>query len=151
MRLSFVIGQIRTKDGGGDMEASSRSALVIEDSADVADILKIWLEKRGWRIVICAMRDEAIDILRQQSFNLILLDYCMRGMSAEEFVPKARNLNPAAKLMLVTANDSCYEIASTLGIGATLHKPFDEDFLISNVNRLFSRPSSKMQLRPADV
>lgn len=113
-------------------------ALIIEDSVDLSDLMGKWLMAIGCRARVVDNRDSALHLLRQYSFSIILMDYRMPGMSAEEFVPIARVLRPESIMLLMTADPNAYELAAKMRISYVLNKPFDDDFLTSTVERLLT-------------
>ena len=56
-----------------------RTVLIIEDDADIADLERIQLERAGFAVATVAMPEDALDQLRRQPIDVVLLDYRLPG------------------------------------------------------------------------
>lgn len=122
-------------------------ALIIEDSVEIAEAIACWLSLNGWRVRTCGSRDAAIHVLNEARADLILLDHRMPGMTAEIFVPLIRAMLPSPKILFMSGGMDLFEMASKLGIGNALQKPFDNGLLLSSIHRIMSaEPAGRFTL-----
>lgn len=79
------------------------SILVIDDDPDAAKTLAQLLTALGVKDVREASSGEmALDILKTQSFSMILVDYRMQGMNGVEFLEKVRAKGDETPILLVS-------------------------------------------------
>lgn len=101
--------------------------LIVDDNVLIRTMIKDVLEKMLHQVVGEAENgDEAIKAFRELSPELVLLDLIMPGKTGLEVLEALRLINPAAKVVMVTAVDQD-EVSNSLiekGATAILHKPF---------------------------
>jgi len=77
-----------------EMSVASRSTiLVVEDEKEIARMIQILLEARGFATLVSHSGDEALVCLRDQAVDLVLLDIMMPGMDGFEV---CRRLKPTS-------------------------------------------------------
>jgi PAS domain S-box-containing protein len=123
-------GEIRHERAlNGLLHAPSGAAtiLVVEDDADVRDMITDMLSHLGYRTVVATTGAEALTRLRRQSaVDLLFTDIVMpAGMSGIELARKARDLRPGLKILL-SSGHAGNEIKSHLlrGQFAFISKPY---------------------------
>ena len=52
----------------------SKCVLIVEDDANIADLLRLYLEKEDFRVVIAPDGGQGVELFRKEKPNLILLD-----------------------------------------------------------------------------
>jgi len=82
--------------------SSGYTVAVVDDSAEYLAATKMTLEREGHRVLTCAGGAEALELLRTQPVDLVLLDYFMPGMTGEEVVKQLRQFNPYVQVILQT-------------------------------------------------
>jgi DNA-binding response OmpR family regulator len=102
--------------------------LVVDDDADLINILKVKLESEGFFVLPALDAEAAIRTLHQVPVDLILLDIMMPRVSGFDFL-KAIAKDPllrGPKVLLLTAAGSAEQIKEGLSLGATDYviKPF---------------------------
>ena len=65
---------------------SSATILLVEDDVPYADATRMLLERDGYEVLIATNGIEALDLLRERSIDLVLLDYVMPRMTGEQVV-----------------------------------------------------------------
>lgn len=97
-----------------------------------------WLLQRGIPTSNAQTQEEALLLLRQKQFSMLLLDYAMlAGLPMTDFLAMARESVPKLQVILTTNDKNAYEIAAKAGVSSVILKPYDEEFLLSYVSRLF--------------
>ena len=107
--------------------------LVVDDSRAQRRMLSVQLSRWGYDVTEAASADEALERCRAQSFQLVLSDWMMPGMTGLEFCRAFRALpgEGYGYFILLTAKSDKTEIASGLEAGADdfLTKPVSADEL----------------------
>src|SRR6185295_19269813 len=102
-----------------------RRVLVIEDDHDTREMLEIALSKQQCEVMSCESRDDGYALL-MSGWNpeLVLLDYCMQGMEAEEFMQKLIESGvKLPRIVVMTAAGAAEARAKKLGVPEVLRKP----------------------------
>src|SRR5438105_2712859 len=95
---------------------NATSILVVDDEPDIRDMLSILLSEQGFSIKTSSNFYSALYILEQdKNIAYMLLDYNMPGMPTQQFLNRARVLNPEIRIVLMTAADRVAEKARHLG------------------------------------
>jgi DNA-binding NtrC family response regulator len=103
--------------------ASSRRILVVDDEADVLEFLRIYLESLEWDVATATSADEALRLIEDEPFFLIITDIAMPDMDGYEFMSKVRELKLATQMAVMTGFG--YNPEHTLvKVNKTMHCPF---------------------------
>src|SRR5207302_2431372 len=84
-------------------EQQQERILILDDEAAILHALRRTFEGAGYRVTACLDPTEALEKLRHGSFQLISADYMMPAMSGSEFLVAAREIQPNAMRILITA------------------------------------------------
>ncbi len=105
-----------------------REILVVDDNADSVAILRAFLTARGYGVAAASNGMEALDCLRRQVFDLVLLDVMMPGMSGFDVLSHLRQDAATARLpvILLTAKVEDEDLVTGYSGGADYYitKPF---------------------------
>src|SRR6056297_1909827 len=101
--------------------------LWVDDEIDLLKPHILFLEEKGYQLMTTTNADDAFDLLANESFDLILLDEHMPGLSGLEALSKIKNLNPAAPVIMITKSEE--ENIMEDAIGSQIN-----DYLIKPVN-----------------
>jgi DNA-binding NtrC family response regulator len=112
----------------------SKIVLVIEDDEDSANSIAEMLTFLGHKSVLENCRDVALQRLEESTFDVLLMDLRMPGMSAEVFVGEVRKRYPDIHTVLISGNANVKDITKTLKLDGSLHKPFTIDELAKVMN-----------------
>jgi signal transduction histidine kinase len=119
------------------METPSASILVIDDEVGMREGCRRALIPHGFRVSTAEHGAEALQILRDEAFDLILLDAMMPGMSGLELLDRIRQQDPDIVCVMITGYATVDLAAQAMKQGAHdfLPKPFTSDELLSAVRR----------------
>jgi diguanylate cyclase (GGDEF)-like protein len=81
---------------------SGAVVLLVDDSEEYLDATSSLLEREGHEVLRANSGLEALQILREKKVDLLLIDYFMPGMNAEEVVTELRQFNPFVQVILQT-------------------------------------------------
>lgn len=120
--------------------------LVVDDEEDICAILKFNLSKEGYEVVTANSAEEALT-LDIASFNLLLLDVMMGGMSGFELTHRLK-ADPATAdvpVIFITARDTEDDAVEGLDIGADdyISKPFSIREVVSRVKAVLRRAAAR--------
>ncbi len=83
--------------------STGRRILLIDDQKDYLESTKSLLEREGHEVVDISSGEEGLELMKTQSFDLLLVDYYMPGgMSGEELIRRLREFNPHTQVILQT-------------------------------------------------
>lgn len=120
--------------------------LVVDDEEDICAILKFNLSKEGYEVVTANSAEEALT-LDIASFNLLLLDVMMGGMSGFELTGKLKTDPKTAgvPVIFITARDTEDDAVEGLDLGADdyISKPFSIREVVSRVKAVLRRTSAR--------
>jgi DNA-binding NtrC family response regulator len=116
--------------------------LIVDDEGALLLTLVANLELEGFDVVGAQDASSALNLLREQDFDLVLTDIRMPGMSGVELFRSIRSLRPNMPVILMTAfaAESLINEAVQEGVFAVLPKPFDIEHVIFALTRALSRP-----------
>jgi len=102
-------------------------ALIADDDPAIRDFLGTLLRLEGLflNVAVAADRDNAMSLALEHKPRLILMDYTMPGLAAEQFVVRVRSELPASVVVLMTSAHFVEQKAGELGLKHYLSKPFD--------------------------
>lgn len=105
---------------------TAAAILIIEDDTYINDLLNEALQKNGYSCIQAFSGTEGHLLLEQISFDLILLDLMLPGMSGEELLSFIRK-NSTTPVIVLTAKDEIDQKVDVLKNGADdyITKPFD--------------------------
>lgn len=111
------------------METAQGSLLIVDDNAMNRDMLARRLARHGYTVAVAENGHQALGMLAEQQFDLVLLDIMMPGISGLEVLRILRERHAMADLpvIMATAKDQSEDIVAALKIGANdyVTKPLD--------------------------
>jgi CheY-like chemotaxis protein len=117
---------------------------VVEDDAPIREMLAELLSDAGYVVLEATNGREALDRLREQRPDLVVLDLMLPSMSGWQFLDRAREHLKRLKVpvMILSAIDGRSDYPSTLGVAAWFTKPLDTPRFLSAVEDLAGTPHS---------
>lgn len=121
-----------------------KTILIIEDDAKIADVIRIYLEKEGYRSVIANDGDSGLKLALQLKPDLIILDRMLPGMEGLDVLRNVRKEHNIPVLILSAKADEMEKIIG-LEVGADdyLSKPFSPKELLARVKAILRRSSDR--------
>jgi two-component system CheB/CheR fusion protein len=111
-----------------------RQLLIVEDNADQAETLRLFLGTRGHRIAIAASGPAAIESARRLRPDVVLLDIGLPGVDGFEVARQIKlEHGDAVRIIVVSAYGSDNDRRQSYDAGCELHlvKPADPRFIES--------------------
>jgi len=113
------------------------SILLVDDDPSLSRVVEYQLTEAGYGVRCAARAEEALEILRERAFDLILTDLLMPGMDGMELMERLRVLHPDAVVIVITAHGDVATAVRAMQGGALdfLEKPFSRERLQVAVRR----------------
>jgi DNA-binding response OmpR family regulator len=118
----------------------NNTILVVDDEAKIAEVLKSYLEKEGFRVVCAFSGSEALRQFDRDAPVLVILDLMLPDLSGEDVCRLIRKKSRVPIIML-TAKIEEEDILKGLGIGADdyVTKPFSPRQIVARVGAILRR------------
>jgi two-component system response regulator AtoC len=112
-----------------DVAVLGRSILVVDDERTLRFTLKEGLSEEGYRVETAADGAEALERLKQEEFDLALLDQKLPDTSGLDLLQEIRSRHPAVQVVMMTAYGQIAQAvqATKAGCFDYLSKPFELD------------------------
>ena len=121
-------------------ERSRRSALVVDDVADVTEMLAVVLSHAGYNVVTAASAPAALKAARERQFDVIISDIGMPDMNGYQLAREVRQLpGYEAVPMVAVTGYSMFddrERSTKAGFNAHMTKPIDPRALLDLIEQL---------------
>ncbi|MCP4021869.1 MAG: sigma-54-dependent Fis family transcriptional regulator [Desulfobacteraceae bacterium] len=121
--------------------------LIVDDELVIRESLAGWLERDGYHVSTVPSGEKAIEILKIQSFNIILLDIQMDGISGMDVLKHVKDNYPDIDVIMITAFGSIPSAVQAMKSHAFdyLLKPFDPDELGVLIQKCISHQAQKRE------
>ena len=118
----------------------AKSILIVEDDNNIADLLRLYLEKEGYQATIAADGTQGIDLYRKLRPDLVLLDVMMPGVDGWGVLRAIRQDSQTPVIML-TAKGETTDKVSGLKQGADdyITKPFEMKEVLARIEAVLRR------------
>ena len=125
-----------------------QKVLVVDDQNGIRVLLAEVLGNEGYQALQASNGKTALEIVKNESPDLVLLDMKIPGMDGLDILKHIRQINPHIKVIMMTAYGELDMIKEAMELGALMHftKPFDIDELRQAVNRELRPDSSKLAI-----
>ncbi len=114
--------------------------LVVDDEAAIRESLKDWLMEDGYEVGLAVNGLEAVSIVEEQNWDIILLDLKMPEMDGIEAMEKIKAVSPDSEIIMMTAFATIDTAVKAIKMGAFdyLVKPFDPDEIELQIKKIVS-------------
>jgi two-component system, sensor histidine kinase and response regulator len=126
------------------VSTTSTRVLVVDDDADLREVLVEFLESRGYEALTAPDGLSAVKVLAEETVDVILLDVNMPGLCGTDALPTIRALTPRTPVIMVTANIDREVARRTLAYGAF-------DYLVKPINWGHLTQSLKLALESRTI
>jgi two-component system alkaline phosphatase synthesis response regulator PhoP len=120
-----------------------KKILVVEDEVDIGQLVKLYLEKEGFRAIVANSGVEALKFIKSERPDLLILDLMLPEIDGIEVCKRVRNSRDTALLPIIMltakAEESDTIVGLELGADDYVTKPFSPKALVARVKALFRR------------
>ena len=122
--------------------------LLIDDDEWIRDSLSIFFEAEGCHLLALETAEEGLAALKNQFFDLIIVDYKLPGLDGLEFLKRVHVSQPAALKVMITAyrNDKLVSKAKRLKVQGFIEKPFTSDTIMESLAHLIKMRDTHYQM-----
>jgi DNA-binding NtrC family response regulator len=116
-----------------------KTILIADDDQAIRRTLELHLTQEGYRVVIAANGQEAVELAQAKNVDLMLLDLRLSGMDGFEVLTRIKEQRPSLPVVMVTAYDDMQTAIKSIRLGAIDHlgKPVDLDHLDEVIEKIF--------------
>lgn len=126
--------------------------LVVEDDANIAELIRLYLEKDGYEVCHAADGVEAVEKFRDFNPDIILLDIMLPKLDGWGVCREIRK-NSDVPIIMLTAKDETFDKVMGLEIGADdyISKPFEMKEVIARIHAVLRRTAQKEPTEKSNV
>jgi len=132
---------------------ASKKILIVEDEQDILQLVKLYVEKEGFRTVSAKTGTEALHLVEQEKPDLVVLDLMLPEIDGLEVCKRLRSSPETARLPIIMltakAEESDTVVGLELGADDYVTKPFSPKTLVARIKALFRRLDRKPDDSPA--
>jgi len=119
---------------------SGKTILIVDDDRELAEGLRMVLEKQGFRVILAHDGHQAKQTVYNQRPDLMILDMMMPRMGGYPVLEHFKDKPDAPPIIMITANEGSRHkaYAEYLGVIDYLRKPFPMERLLEAVGKAFA-------------
>jgi len=128
---------------------SRRRILVIDDDANVRNVLSLGLSSMGYKVAVAGCGDEGLNLFLKSSFDLVITDLDMPGMDGWNLAFCIKEKSPDTPVVLITGKErgAVLEKAKDSSVDFALFKPFRLEDIQKTVQSMLDTRSSECGTR----
>lgn len=122
---------------------SAEKVLVVDDDLNICELLRLYLEKEGFEVVIENDGKAAVETFRNESPAIVLLDMMLPKLDGWQVCREIRKFSNAP-IIMITAKGEVFDRVLGLELGADdyIVKPFDTKEVVARINAVLRRAES---------
>jgi two-component system cell cycle sensor histidine kinase/response regulator CckA len=132
-----------SKDVEESLRGGTETVLLVDDDQLVLDFAKRIIEQVGYTALTAADGEMAVAtyVLHKQRIDLVILDVIMPGMGGKKSLEKILQINPHARVLLMTgySSDAGFEALLAKGAKGLLKKPFKAKDLLNTIRKVLDQ------------
>ena len=133
------------------MKKISGLILLVDDDTDSLQILSALLEQDGHSVVCVGNGEEAIDALKRETFDLVILDLILPKMSGFDVLSWIHENSGSQTLpvIVVSAVDSMKDVVRAIELGAVdyVSKPYNQTLLRTRIHSVLEKKQAAEENR----
>ncbi len=142
---SYPDTQSRVPDFSGYVTHDEKTTriLVVDDDEWIRDLLSRVLIRYGYQVSAAPSAEEALEVLRQSPYDLLISDMILTGMSGLDLTSRVAHTHPDLPIVLITAHGHADLMRAALRQGASdfIPKPFNIETIPLVIERNLERRS----------
>ncbi|MCH4886545.1 response regulator transcription factor [Acidaminobacter sp. JC074] len=117
-----------------------RKILVVDDENKIREFICFFLNKEGYETVEASNGSEALDLMKNENFDLVILDLMMPIMNGFETCLELRKFSSIPVIMLTAVEGENDHIRGyDVGVDDYITKPFKMKILMAKINRILGK------------
>ncbi len=132
------------------MSEEPKKILVVEDEPSLIFTLQDTLENEGYDVLVAQTGKEAVETVKEQVPDLMVLDLMLPGMSGYEVCESIREMEYTFPIIILTARDQEADKVTGLNLGADdyMTKPFSVKELLARIKARLRRSGTYSRGKP---
>ena len=123
LRMAHAVAE-QENAAAANVSRGSETILIVDDDPDVREIMCSVLSDLGYQVKEADSGEAALDLLRNQRPDLMVLDFGMPGSNGADVAAAARQSSEGLRILFVSGYSDTSAIERAVGKAALLHKPF---------------------------
>ena len=122
---------------------AAEKILVVDDDLNICELLRLYLEKEGYTVVIANDGQAALEVFREENPALILLDIMLPKLDGWQVCREIRKFSDA-RIIMLTAKGEVFDRVLGLELGADDYvvKPFDAKEVLARIKAVLRRSAA---------
>lgn len=120
-----------------------KQILLVDDDCHIREVLKLSLERHGYKTFEASNGSHAIELCRSKTFDLVIADIYMPEMDGIKFIETLQGFSPETRVVAISGGEPCQFFKSSLQLNTALYKgavlslkkPVKEDELLGVVKK----------------
>ncbi len=114
--------------------------LIVDDDTNICELLRLYIEKEGFKTLIANDGEEAVDTARKEAVDLILLDIMLPKLDGWQVCREIRKFSDVP-IIMITAKGEVFDKVLGLELGADdyIAKPFDTKEVVARIKAVLRR------------
>jgi len=123
------------------VDGSPVRVLVVDDEANLSDLLRMALQNEGWDARTATNGQEALNLVREFAPDLLVLDIMMPGIDGMEVLKRLRTAGNDVPVLFLTAKDAVEDRIAGISAGGDdyLTKPFNLEEVVVRLRGMARR------------
>jgi DNA-binding NtrC family response regulator len=124
------------------------SVLIVDDEDRFRSTMRKLLTAEGLEASTCGSATQALDELKKNHYDVVILDVRMPEMSGVEALPKIKEIDPDIEVIVLTGHASVETAKSIIRNGAYdyLLKPYSIETLLEKIENAYDRKMARRKL-----
>jgi len=125
------------------------SILIVDDEDAQRNVLKGYLEKKGYKIYSAASGNEGIKTVQNNLIDIVLSDFKMPDKTGLEVLEEVKKINPEISFVILTAYGTIEDAVKAMRLGAFdyISKPVDLDELDLMIERIIENKNLRSEIQ----
>lgn len=134
------------------MSDKPKKILIVEDEPSLVFTLQDTLENEGYRVFVANDGANAIETVKKENLDLMVLDLMLPEVSGYDVCKKVRSMDYTFPIIMLTARDQEIDKVTGLNIGADdyMTKPFGVKELLARIQARLRRSEKYARAKPVD-
>lgn len=121
---------------------TKKRVLVVDDEPGIGNILRIKLGLHGYEVITTTSGAEAIELIRTETPDIVLLDILMPDVTGMDVLDRVRTFSQVP-IIVLTAKPDIVRFALQNGDNDSITKPFNPDQLVAKIDSFLSKANQK--------
>ena len=129
------------------MAHPTKAVLWVDDEAELLQPHRMLLEERGYAVELASNAEDALELLRGHSYDILLLDEQMPGRRGLDVHHEVRDIAPSLPVVMVTKSEDDTVLREALGaqVRDYLVKPVSPRQVLTAITRILEGPAIRQQ------